>query len=78
MGAERGRVSRKMEVLFMGRILVGSGYDNRGHFNFEVHIKYPSSNTEYAVGYEFGIPNLEKYEFICHLETLDVMRASRI
>lgn len=27
---------------------------------------------------EFGIQNLEKCEFICHLETLDMMRASGI
>lgn len=51
---------------------------NRGHFNFEMHIKYPSSNIEYVVWCEFGIQDLGKCEYICHLETLDMMRSSRM
>ena len=47
-----------------GGILVKEQDDNREHFNFEIRIKYPSSSIEYAVGYEFGIQDLGKREYI--------------
>lgn len=43
-----------------------------------MHIKYPSSNIKYDVGYEFGIQDLGECEYICHSEKLDMVRSSRI